>query len=221
MLPIAQEHLIPVQKTARFHTLGLIGPQIRQIWFVIHGYGQLSSFFIKHFEGIVDFETLVVAPEGMSLFYIPPGWQRVGATWMTKEKRQSEIDDYVAFLDQVKEHVLAEIGHHCQINLLGFSQGATTAWRWAKLGNAAPKHFVNWAGSLPEELGSMISVNGQRTHLYYVHSSEDEYISAEAAQKQTLALQKLDPSLKTYHFDGNHRMDDATLQAIYNDILKA
>lgn len=214
------EHLIPVQRTARFHTLGQPGRQIRHLWYVLHGYGQLSAYFIRHFEAIVDAETLVVAPEGLSLFYLPPGWNRVGATWMTKEKRQSEIDDYIAFLDQVHASIQAQVPDDVTITVCGFSQGATTAWRWIRAGAITPQHLINWAGQLPEDKPENASFRLPATHFYHVASSEDEYVNADDATKMQQHMRHLGQSLHAYHFDGNHRMDEATLQAINADILR-
>lgn len=214
------EHLIPIQRTARYHTLGQPGRQIRHLWYVLHGYGQLSAYFIRHFEAIVDAETLVVAPEGLSLFYLPPGWNRVGATWMTKEKRQTEIDDYIAFLDHVHASIQAQVPDDVTITVCGFSQGATTAWRWIRGGAITPQHLINWAGQLPEDKPENASFRLPATHFYQVASSEDKYVNADDATKMQQHMRHLGQSLRTYHFDGNHRMDEATLQAINADILR-
>jgi predicted esterase len=215
------EHHIPVTRTARYHTLGQPGRQVRHLWYVLHGYGQLSAYFIRHFEAILDAETLVVAPEGLSLFYLPPGWNRVGATWMTKEKRQSEIEDYIAYLNQVHAAVMEIVPEDVMVTVLGFSQGATTAWRWVRAGGVQPRHMINWAGAFPEDSPEQASFRLPHTDLYYVSSSEDEYVNAEAAAKMTDAMQHLGQSLRTYHFEGNHRLDEAIIQAINTDILRA
>jgi predicted esterase len=215
------EHLIPITRTARYHTLGQPGRQIRHLWYVLHGYGQLSAYFIRHFEAILDAETLVVAPEGLSLFYLPPGWTRVGATWMTKEKRLSEIEDYIAYLDQIHLAISQQVPDDVCITICGFSQGATTAWRWIRAGGIHPQHLINWAGALPEDKPEHASFRLPETHLYHVASSEDEFVTAADADKMRAAMQHLGQSLRTYHFEGNHRMDTATLQAINADLLDA
>ena len=94
-----QEHRITVSRAARYFTLGRLE---REVWFVLHGYGQLAGRFLRHFDPIDDGSRLVVAPEGLSRFYVSENSaERVGATWMTKEDRLAEIDDYVRYLDAV------------------------------------------------------------------------------------------------------------------------
>src|ERR1019366_2165212 len=107
------QHHIPVQKTARYYTLGQIGPEITDVWFACHGYGQLASDFAAEFECIEAPERLIVVPEALSRFYVPagPGLHgpdaKVGATWMTREDRESEIADYVSYLDEHSPWFLA------------------------------------------------------------------------------------------------------------------
>ena len=214
-----QEHHIPITRTARYFTLGTPGRQIRQLWYVLHGYGQLAHYFIQHFTPIADTETLIIAPEGLSLFYLPPGWNRVGATWMTKEKRISEIQDYIRFLDQVHQAILPTVPHDCQINLLGFSQGATTAWRWMRETQLNPHHFINWAGSLPEDGTTASAYRPADTHLHYISATQDEFVTPEAALKVTQLMAPLGRSLHTYTFDGSHRMDEPTLLQLNQNIL--
>lgn len=209
-----QEHLIRVERTARFHTIGIPGPHIRYVWFVLHGYGQLSKYFIRHFQNMAEDDTLIVAPEGLSLFYIPPGWARVGATWMTKEKRASEIDDYVRFLDQVYMEIAGQVPEDARITVLGFSQGATTAWRWAQAGGIKPEHFINWAGSVPDEHIAVDPTWERSTQFYYVQASEDEYINEEQALRTIEILKAKTGRLEVFKFDGDHRMDEPTLMQI-------
>lgn len=57
-----QEHRIAVARTARYFTLGRAE---REVWFVLHGYGQLADRFLRHFDPIDDGTRLIVAPEGL------------------------------------------------------------------------------------------------------------------------------------------------------------
>ncbi|MFN8394409.1 MAG: hypothetical protein U0176_07025 [Bacteroidia bacterium] len=74
-----EKHLA-VTRTARYFQAGELSPKTRRLWIVLHGYGQKASFFIKHFEHLVDGGDCVIAPEGLSRFYLDGKWERVGAT---------------------------------------------------------------------------------------------------------------------------------------------
>src|SRR2546425_9676771 len=81
---------------------------------VCHGSGQLAARSLRHFEPLADGTRLVVAPEALSRFYledttVPAKERKVGATWMTRENRLSEIDDYVRYLDALHAEVFARV----------------------------------------------------------------------------------------------------------------
>jgi predicted esterase len=189
-----REHHLAVRRTARYHTLGEPGDSLRQVWFVLHGHGHLSGFFIRHFAPLADGTRLVVAPEGLNRFYLEPtNWQgagqaRVGATWMTREDRLVEIEDYVRYLDALQHEILRGLDRRLvRVVLLGFSQGVATALRWSCLGRIRPDLLVAWAGPLPPELDEK-SVAHLRGRVVRVLGNGDEMASDEAvAAEDTLA----------------------------------
>lgn len=61
-----QHHTITISRTAHYFVLGQPGPQVRRLWIVCHGYGQLADEFLEQFRLLDDGETLVVAPEGLN-----------------------------------------------------------------------------------------------------------------------------------------------------------
>ena len=99
------KHKLKVSKTAIYHSEGNL-KTAKTIWIVLHGYGMLAEFFIKKFNPILNTETCVIAPEGLSKFYSKGFYGRVGATWMTKQNREDEIEDYINYLDQLYEVIL-------------------------------------------------------------------------------------------------------------------
>jgi hypothetical protein len=92
-------HELAVPRTARVATLG--GRNADEVWLVLHGYGQLASQFLHSFLPAARPGRLIVAPEALSRFYTTRKPDRVGATWMTREARDAEIQDYLGYLDLV------------------------------------------------------------------------------------------------------------------------
>jgi hypothetical protein len=148
----ASEHHIAVTRRARYWTLGTLSAATREVWFVLHGYGQLAEYFIRNFTALDDGTRFIVAPEALSRFYLKEFTGRIGATWMTREDRQSEIADYVEYLDALYESIY-ESAHTqasmrsaddllgsmhspppIQTTVLAFSQGVASACRWLHLG---------------------------------------------------------------------------------------
>ena len=104
-------HHLAVERTARYFTDREPSRNIRDVWFVCHGYGQLASDFIREFECIGSTSRLIVAPEALSRFYIADkgGFHgpdaKIGATWMTREDREVEIADYIGYLDRLYDAI--------------------------------------------------------------------------------------------------------------------
>ncbi|MGD8276684.1 MAG: phospholipase, partial [Gemmatimonadota bacterium] len=153
------ERHIRVTRTARYCTLGDAGPATRQVWLVCHGYGQLAARFLRRFSVLDDGHRYMVAPEALNRFYIRPDpgphgpGAPVGATWMTREDRLREIEDYVGYLDALTGEIFSLVDRAAvEFIALGFSQGVATICRWAERAPIAPDRIVLWAGSLPDEL---------------------------------------------------------------------
>jgi predicted esterase len=151
---VRSDHIV-VRRTARYHTLG--DPGARELWVVCHGYAQLARYFLRAFTAIDDGSRFIVAPEALNRYYheTAPGRHapdaRVAATWMTREDREHEIADYVAYLDALHERLTRDVAPAVTV-VLGFSQGAATVSRWAARGAAHLHHVVLWGSSLAHEL---------------------------------------------------------------------
>jgi predicted esterase len=196
-----QEHRLSVTRSARYFTIGR--PE-REVWFVLHGYGQLAARFLRHFEAIHDGTRLIVAPEGLSRFYLTedPAERRVGATWMTREDRLAEIEDYVRYVDAVYEDVMRSIDRvRVKVTVLGFSQGATTACRWTALGASRIDRLIVWGGEVPPDL-DLTKLQGRSLSL--VCGTRDEYFTPKVVAATEARLREHGIPYELVPFDGGH-----------------
>ncbi|MFQ5572547.1 MAG: alpha/beta hydrolase [Rhodothermales bacterium] len=209
-----EEHRLVVSRTARYFTLPPEG-EVREVWFALHGYGQLASFFIRHFRAVQDGHCLVVAPEALSRFYLEDH-QRVGASWMTREDRLTEIDDYLAYLDALYDHFFEDIDRESvAVHVLGFSQGAATASRWTTRGRMDADRLILWAGDLAHDIDlDARAATLRRLDLTLVVGSEDALITPERLAGVEALLARHDIPYRLLRFDGSHRMDAAVLQTL-------
>ena len=92
---------IKTTKTARYILSVEPSKDIKHLWIVCHGYGQSALGFLNWFKPIFSEETLIVAPEGLSKFYWEGYNGKVVSSWMTKENRENEINDYINYIETV------------------------------------------------------------------------------------------------------------------------
>lgn len=210
---------LSVTRTAHYATLGEPGPQIKKIWLVTHGYGQLAKTFVNRFTGIMDEETLVVAPEGLSRFYWGGFDGPVVASWMTREDRLDEIADYCNMLDQLYAHYVPLCHPKAEIILLGFSQGTATIVRWIM--HAFPRfdYLMLWAGQLPEDLDYEPHQDYFRTKkLFFAYGDEDPFISPERKVLMDQILHDSQLSFQPVPYAGEHKVDRKALKAWWTNI---
>ncbi|MCP5052989.1 MAG: phospholipase, partial [bacterium] len=202
---------IQVSKTARYFLLGEPGPHVRRVWFVCHGYGQLAGDFITNFETIADERHLIAAPEALNRFYMYATRGKVGASWMTKEERLDEIDDYLAYLDSVYSTVMNRLkpfGVPINITALGFSQGAATVSRWVLTGNSHFNRLILWGGDFPPETDWRASRQRvEKLDIELVYGDKDSLMRPTHAEELAFILQRNNVRFQTRTFDGGHFID--------------
>lgn len=176
----------------------------------------------------------VVAPEALSRFYIeeevgPHGSEsRVGASWMTRADRDHEILDYVEYLDRLAAAVLsagggapvesgirgtAPVGGSAaepldaggrRVVVLGFSQGAETASRWAAYGRIRPDELILWGGGLAVDLDRERAAESlKRLRVRLVVGSEDRWGDRRSAESEG-RLRELGLEPERMEYSGGH-----------------
>lgn len=202
------EHHIPVTRTARYFTLGEFSDKTKDIWIVLHGHRQLAGKFIMQFEELAGITSFIYAPEGLMRLYIKGDFGDVGASWMTKEDRESDIKDYVNYLDRLffdEIEPKAKL-NKLKINALGFSQGAATLARWLTFGKAKVNKAVFWCGSLAHDINYNDYPALRETEIYQVFASKDPYYNSDFPESQIQLLKKAGIEPKTFIFDGGHEI---------------
>lgn len=208
-MPDVYEHF-PIQKTARFVHLKKPDGRNKKCLISLHGYGQLVTYFSRKFHDLTDF-TDVVVPEGASRFYVDGTSGRVGASWMTKEDRLTDIDDNMRYLKSLTDH----LNEYEEIYILGFSQGGATASRYFAQ-DARMKGLFLWASVFPPDLQETEIINDSRKKIFFL-GKQDPYFSPEN-QKKALALYA-NLGFQTETFDGDHRIDSEILKSVLQKAL--
>ena len=220
MSTVITPHTIHVRRTARYYTIGPTHGFPRELWVVVHGYGQLARRFIESFTPLDDGTRLVMAPEALSRFYLDPiaerrthAEPRVGATWMTREDREAEIADYLAYLEQLTWETRRHLaGAGPRIVVLGFSQGTATVCRWLASSELRADQLVLWAGGIPPELD--VAKWSARLHgasLTLVAGESDEMVPASAVVTEGERLSAAGVAFTLRRHAGGHRIEAEAL----------
>ena len=214
---IRESHL-RVGRTARYVLLG-DPARASELWVACHGYRQLARYFARPFQTIADHQAgptdnserarAVAVPEGLSRFYLdddggPHGPEaRVGATWMTREDRDAEIDDYVAYLDTLAAHLIGS-GDAPRVTAFGFSQGTATASRWAAYGEAEVDRLI--LGRAGPKLAHV--------DIVLAFGSDDPHVPAGAVDRAVEALHEAGVPARSWRYEGGHKVDASALTAL-------
>lgn len=207
---------------ARYYKLGAITPYTKKVWFVIHGYGQLAQYFIKKFSVLENPETCIIAPEGLSRFYLEDvtkrsqsGNNKVGATWMTRENRLMDIENYLTYLNAMYTKEIPE-DFGGQVTLLGFSQGGATVSRWALDGKINFHRLILWAGLFPNDMdfdkGTSLF---KKKEVIEVYGDQDPFLTDDRLGEMKDLNKKLNLEPTLVRFNGGHEIDQQTLLQLH------
>lgn len=201
------------EKTFRYELIG--NKSAQTVLYVLHGYGQLARYFIRKFEQLGN-DLLIVAPEGMHRFYLKGSSGRVGASWMTKEDRNTDIQDNLNWLSSLDQHLSKEFTFTRRI-ILGFSQGGATAARWFFNNQSIADSLIIWASVFPPDLDmkEWIKQSDQKEN-FFILGTEDEFYTKDE-QISTLGFyESLNFNCLTYQ--GKHDIHKETLERVLRRI---
>ncbi len=211
-----QTHNISFPYQARYQQLGELNNETEELVYAVHGYGQLSQYFIKKFSPIVSEKRTVIAPEGLSRFYLSGFDGRVGATWMTREDRETDILNYISYLNTLHNTIKSTLNPSVKITVIGFSQGAATVTRWLMDGAADASRLILWAGILPFDLDlEHAHERLGRLERICVYGNQDPYLTDKKMNEMTDLAGRTNLTFSYLTFEGGHDIDQELLSQLF------
>jgi predicted esterase len=206
-----REHHLLTRRTGRFVTLGRSDGSAREVWVALHGYGQLAAPFAEALVPLDDGTRLIIVPEALSRFYLDESAGTVGASWMTREDRGTEIEDYVQWLDAALEAVTAGFPP-CPVHVLGFSQGCASACRWIERGRIRPARLILWGGEVPPDIDWSQATNRfGAVPVVLVGGTRDRFLPPEMLTQMGAVLALHGVRHTEVQFPGGHEIHAPTL----------
>ncbi len=200
---------LTIERRVRYATLGEPGDAVTQVWFVLHGYGQLAPRFLRHFRPLSDGTRMLIAPEGLHRYYVKRATKKIGASWMTAKDRLTDIEDYVAYLDRLYAKIFESVERESvQVVALGFSQGVHTLCRWIAFGRPKIDRAILWGATVPPDLD--LDAHGHRlgeARLELVVGDEDHFFTPETVRAYHDRLDAHGVPFTAVPYAGGHAVD--------------
>ncbi|HEY0743940.1 MAG TPA: alpha/beta hydrolase, partial [Chryseosolibacter sp.] len=178
------------------------------------------QYFIRKFSALESKDVVVIAPEGLSRFYLEPiegagrKSNRVGATWMTKEDRLVDIENYMNYLDSV---FATTVGNRdVPVSVLGFSQGSATASRWILSQNIRFNRLILWAGILPTDMDFQLGADVLKDKsVVMVYGKQDPFLTDARFTEMKSLVEKLNTKVDIVTFEGGHDIEESCLLRLF------
>ena len=203
----SKEKQISYTTANTYSTMNTLNEKTRNVWVVFHGIGFLSRYFIKYFNELPKEENYIIAPQAPSKYYLNKDFKYVGASWLTKENTVLETTNVLNYMDNL--FTSENIPAHCQLIVLGFSQGVSIATRWAAKSKINLDQLILYAGGIPEELtpDDFKFLLARNAKIKMVLGNKDEFITEARLIKETKKMDSLfSGKAELIKFDGGHEI---------------
>lgn len=207
-MPDAREPLVrtaPAPLHGRFLVDVPPAPAAPDCWLLgFHGYAQSAAIFLPLLtQAARSARWLVAAVQAPHVFYTR-GDRSIVANWMTREDRELAIVDNIAYVDNVLDALHAEFGAPRAIVCLGFSQGASMAYRAAVRGKRATTAILSVCGDVPPDVRDIPAARWPSVHM--ITGTRDEWYPPTRMTDEAAIVKALGVPVETSSFDGGHEL---------------
>ncbi|MBR9915126.1 MAG: esterase [Algicola sp.] len=188
-----------------YSTLNTFTSKTKNIWFVCHGMGYLSRYFLKYFKGLAPEENYVIAPQAQSKYYMTPKFKHVGASWLTKENTIMETENIMNYFDAIFDAEMTS--QKTNLIVFGYSQGVSVAMRYIAKRQLQCDHLILHSGGIPNELtkNDFAFFKGATSLIY---GTDDAYLTEERIHQERMKAEMLfEKQLTIIPFEGIHEVN--------------
>lgn len=199
----SQEKEITYTTRNSYSTLNTLTTQTKNVWFVCHGMGYLSRYFLKYFKKLNTKENYIIAPQAPSKYYIQPK-MHVGSNWLTRDATEAGMHNILNYFDAVLDD--EKIPEGVNLIVFGYSQGVSVAMRYLAKRQLPCNQLVLHSGGIPKELNKKeFDYLSKKTQVKLIYGTEDEYLNENRIKAESeKALELFGDRLTILPFDGTH-----------------
>jgi len=199
----SQEKEITYTATNSYSTLNTLTEKTKTVWFVCHGMGYLSRYFLKYFKNLNADDNYIIAPQSPSKYYIQPK-MHVGANWLTRLDTKAGTENIMRYFDGVFE--AEKIPENINLIVLGYSQGVSVALRYLASRKLNCEQIVLHSGGIPKELNaSDFNYLNNDSKVKLIYGTEDEYLDENRIEIESKrATELFGERIEVLPFEGKH-----------------
>ncbi|MFN4764395.1 alpha/beta hydrolase [Gillisia sp. Q332] len=200
------EKKVSYQISNSYSTLNEFSSKTKNVWMVFHGIGYLSRYFLKYFKNLNPEENYIIAPQAQSKYYLTDQYRHVGASWLTKENTDAEIENMLAYLEEI--YKAEHLKDAPNLILMGYSQGVSVATRWMARNKIECSKLILHSGGLPKELQPEDFQFLKNTEVVLIYGTKDPYLNEERLKKEHARAKDLfGERLEIISFEGGHEVN--------------
>jgi predicted esterase len=186
-----------------YSTLNTLTERTKTVWFVCHGMGYLSRYFLRYFKALDTEENYIIAPQAPSKYYIQPK-MHVGANWLTRDETEAGMKNILNYFDSVFE--AEQIPDDINLIIFGYSQGVSVSMRYAAKRKLQCSQLILHSGGIPKELTTEdFEYLSPDTKVKLIYGTEDQYLDADRIALESLKAEALfGDRVTVLPFDGKH-----------------
>ena len=197
-----------------YSTLNSFTKKTKNVWFVFHGLGYLSRYFLQYFKDLDASENFIVAPQAPSKYYQGEKFKHVGASWLTKEETTMETANVLNYIDAVYKKEIEM--NDAKLIVMGYSQGVSIATRWLAAQKIQCDTLLLHSGGIPNELNEKsFEYLEKKAKIIYHYGNEDPYINKEKIETEKQKAENIfNNNLNFSVFNGKHEVDKKILSTL-------
>ena len=208
----SQEKEISYTTTNSYSTLNTLSESTKNIWFVCHGMGYLSKYFLKYFKTLNTEENYFIAPQAPSKYYLKSNFKYVGSCWLTKENTSKDTENVMQYFDSIFDNEM--IPEHINLIIFGYSQGVSVAMRYVAKKQLHCSKLILHSGGIPKELG-VTDFSFLSSEVKLICGNKDKFLNEERLQSEIKkAKQLFKNQLEVIRFDGKHEVNIEIIKSL-------
>ncbi|MEX0288809.1 MAG: alpha/beta hydrolase [Flavobacteriaceae bacterium] len=202
----ALEKYVSYTSKNSYSCLNKLTDKTKNVWVVFHGIGYLSRYFLKYFNELNKEQNFIISPQAPSKYYLNSEYKHVGASWLTKEDRDTSMENLLNYLDEIM--VQESVPKNCRLIILGFSQGVSVAMRWVAKRKVQCHLLVLYAGGIPDELNKadFAHLEGSSSVKILIGDA-DEYLNEQRLKTERRKIEAIfNNKAELVIFEGTHEV---------------